>query len=155
MKLLSIVLTCLISLITFNTSYAKKIIYKRVDVKVISGTYTGKTGYALFSYDQDKATGALAETIDGEQIVFNFLDQQITGKPQIILASGQFQNVAWVATAKNPQGQPFNFGFNNGFDRNQFGNASEAFIVNGGNYFAYLQPSTYVDGAGMIAYSDI
>ncbi len=153
--LFSLIFTCLIMLMSVSPCQARNIIYKRVDVIIISGTYTGKTGYALFSYDQDKVKGGSQETIDGEQIGFNFLGQTINGKPQIMLTNGKFQNVAWVATAKAADGKPFNFGFNNGFERNQFNRPSESFIVNGDNYFGYLNPDTYVDGAGRITYTDI
>lgn len=153
--ILSIALSCVVALTGFNTCYASTIIKKRVDVEVISGTYAGQKGDAIFSYDKDKATGATEETIDGNEIVFNFLGQTVTGKPQIILSNGTFKNVAWVASVKSADGKPFNFGFNAGFERNQFNRPSEAFIANGENYFGYLFPDTYVDGAGKIKYSDM
>lgn len=44
------------------------------------------------------------------------------------------------------------FGFSEGFGREQFGRDSEAFIANGEPYFGYLDPDTYVDGAGTVSF---
>ncbi len=44
------------------------------------------------------------------------------------------------------------FGFSAGFDRGQFGRAEEQFINAGEPYFGYLDPSTYVDGAGRVSF---
>jgi hypothetical protein len=45
------------------------------------------------------------------------------------------------------------FGFSAGFDRGQFGRSEESFIADGEPYFGYLDPDTYVDGAGRVSYS--
>lgn len=45
------------------------------------------------------------------------------------------------------------FGFSEGFGRDQFGRESEAFIPEGQPYFGYLDPDTYVDGAGVVRFT--
>lgn len=141
--------------IVCSADSSASLVKKKINVTIISGTYTGEKGEAIVSYDNSKAKKSGDETIDGNEITFKFLEQTVTGKPQIALSQGKFKDVLWVASIKNREGQSFNFGFNTGFQRLQFNRPSEAFIRDNKSYFGYLFPNTYVDGAGTIHYSDV
>jgi hypothetical protein len=132
----------------------KNYISKQVSVNIISGTYEGEKGKAVFSYDPSKVKGLAEEIIEGNEITFTFLEQTVIGKPKILLQDGQFKDILWVSHVNGKKGKTFNFGFNEGFLREQFNGESEEFIQSGQSYFGYLDELTYVDGAGTIEYQN-
>ncbi|KTD57630.1 hypothetical protein [Legionella shakespearei] len=155
---IKMILRAFIALLVFphflNAQVANELTQKQVNVDVISGTYQGEKGTALVSYDPSKIKGVGEEVVNDALVSFKFLNQTVNGKAQVTLKDGKFKDLLWVASIKNKEGNSFNFGFNSGFNRYQFGRFSESFIRNGDSYFGYLFPDTYVDGAGTITYSD-
>ncbi len=68
--------------------------------------------------------------------------------PKAKFINGEFVKIIAVGgDSKN------RFGFNGGFNRFQFGRDSEKYIVEGKDYFGYLDEKTYVDGAAKIKYT--
>lgn len=68
-------------------------------------------------------------------------------KPNIVLDNKKFKRLEWVGGIPTQR-----FGFNAGFNREQFGRDEEAFVRNKEDYFGYLDRNTYVDGVGRIEY---
>ncbi len=134
----------------FNVAYANTIT-KKAYVEIVTGTYAGQTGEAIFSYDTDRISGNGQESIKGNGILFNFLGQIVTGQPTILLEDGEFKDLAWTGTLNGPYGRTFNFGFNSGFTKRKFSRPDESFVQKG-PYFGYLNSSSLVDGAGTVQY---
>lgn len=117
-------------------------------VDVVSGTLTGKTFRGSFSYDPKLATGADPQTVTGMNFKFDYLvgaELVVDAAPKITLVGGK---ATLLTVVGGPAGK--RFGINLGFDRNQFGLATEAFVRNGDPYFGYLNASGIVDGAGRV-----
>ncbi len=118
-------------------------------VNVISGSLKGQQFKGSFSYDPSVLKGKGTEKIKVVESEFNYLSQY-TGVPEISFTDGNFERLIWVSGKSTER-----FGFNGGFERNQFGRPEEAFIRNGDDYFGYLDKNTFVDGAGKITYTVI
>lgn len=119
-------------------------------VDIVSGSQTGKSFKGSFSYDPKLAMGTDPQTVTGTDFKFNYLigsELVVDAPPKITLVGGKATQLTVVG---GPAGK--RFGINLGFDRNQFGLASEAFVRNGEQYFGYLNASTIVDGAGRVTY---
>ncbi|NEP90535.1 MAG: hypothetical protein F6K18_29030 [Okeania sp. SIO2C2] len=119
-------------------------------VKILSGSLTGRQFTGFFTYDPSTLQGEGEETILAEEVKFNYLSQYTHQKQHARLAfkNGTFQRMIWVDGKQTER-----FGFNEGFERSQFGRPSENFIRQGQDYFGYLNPRTYVDGAGIVSYT--
>ncbi len=119
-------------------------------IKVVSGTLSGQTYTGSFSYDPKLLKGQGAESIVAQSLQFNYLP----ANQQSFDSSGNlsFNNGTLVSLAVTGGPGTKRFGINAGFDRNQFGRTSEAFVRNGDPYFAYMNSSALVDGAGTISY---
>jgi hypothetical protein len=122
-------------------------------VQIVSGSRTGLVYTGSFQYDSSLLTGAAQETLEAQNLQFNYLPaqaQQFDSKGILTFASGRFVS---LIVAGGPGTQ--RFGINTGFDRNQFGRPEEAFVINGGQFFGYLATDGFVDGAGTIRYSSL
>jgi hypothetical protein len=120
-------------------------------VDVVSGSLTGKSYRGSFTYDPKLATGADPQTVTGTNFKFDYLvgaELVVDAAPKITLVGGKATQLTVVG---GPVGK--RFGINLGFDRNQFGLATEAFVRNGEQYFGYLNASAIVDGAGKVSYT--
>lgn len=119
-------------------------------VKILSGSLTGRQFTGFFTYDPSTLQGEGEETILAEEVKFNYLSQYTRQKQHARLAfkNGTFQRMIWVDGKKTER-----FGFNAGFNRWQFGRPNENFIRQGQDYFGYLNPRTFVDGAGIVSYT--
>ncbi|MEH2399933.1 hypothetical protein [Nostoc sp.] len=119
-------------------------------VNVISGSLKGKQFSGFFSYDPSLLKGKGQETITVLEAEFNYLSKYTheDGIPSISFTDGNFERFTWVNGKATER-----FGFNDGFERTQFGRNEETFIQNGEDYFGYLNERTYVDGAGTITYA--
>jgi hypothetical protein len=120
-------------------------------VDILSGSLTGKSFKGSFSYDPKLATGADPQTVTGTAFKFDYL----IGNELVLDAPANITLVGGKATQLTVVGGPVGkrFGINLGFDRNQFGLATEAFVRNGEQYFGYLNASGIVDGAGRVSYT--
>lgn len=118
-------------------------------VNVISGSLKGKEFNGFFSYNPLLLTGKGKETITVQEAEFNYLSKYThkDGIPSISFTDGNFEKIIWVSGKSTER-----FGFNDGFNRTQFGRDEEAFIREGKDYFGYLDKNNYVDGAGKIVY---
>ena len=116
-------------------------------VNVVSGSLKGRQFGGFFSYGPSVLKGKGQETISVLQAEFNYLSKY-TESPTISFNDGKFEKLIWVSGKSTER-----FGFNAGFERNQFGRDEEAFIRNGKDYFGYLNERTFVDGAGTITYT--
>lgn len=85
----------------------------------------------------------------GETITLENFDPLYKSRPTAVFANGHFIRLVAVGGAVAKR-----FGFNGGFNRFQFGRPSEMFIQEGKDYFGYLDPDTFVDGAGTIKYQE-
>jgi hypothetical protein len=120
-------------------------------VDVVSGSLTGRVFKGSFTYDPKLATGADPQTVTGTDFKFDYL----IGAELVVDAPAKITLVGGKATQLTVVGGPAGkrFGINLGFDRNQFGLATEAFVRNGEQYFGYLNASGFVDGAGKLSYT--
>lgn len=120
-------------------------------VDVVSGSLTGRSYKGSFTYDPKLATGADPQTVTAMDFKFNYL----VGTELVVDAPAKIALVGGKATQLTVVGGPAGkrFGINLGFDRNQFGLASETFVRNGEQYFGYLNASGIVDGAGRVSYT--
>jgi hypothetical protein len=120
-------------------------------VNIVSGSLTGKSYKGSFTYDPKLASGADPQTVTAMDFKFDYL----IGAELVVDAPAKITLVAGKATQLNVVGGPVGkrFGINLGFDRNQFGLATEAFVRNGEQYFGYLNASAIVDGAGKLSYT--
>ncbi|GAB4374908.1 MAG: hypothetical protein Kow00121_19980 [Elainellaceae cyanobacterium] len=119
-------------------------------VNVISGSLSGRQFSGFFTYDPSLLKGNESETIPALEVEFNYLSQytQADGIPDVSFSDGKFERLIWVSGKSTER-----FGFNNGFQRTQFGRHEEAFIREGKDYFGYLDERTFVNGAGTITYT--
>jgi hypothetical protein len=119
-------------------------------VDIVSGSLMGKSFKGSFSYDPKLATGADPQTVTGTDFKFNYL----IGTELVLDAPAKITLIGGKATQLTVVGGPAGkrFGINLGFDRNQFGLETEAFVRNGEQYFGYLNASAIVDGAGRVTY---
>jgi hypothetical protein len=119
-------------------------------VNIVSGSLMGKSFKGSFSYDPKLATGADPQIVTDTAFQFNYLigtELVLDAPAKITVIGGKATQLTVVG---GPQGK--RFGINLGFDRNQFGLESEAFVRNGEQYFGYLNANGFVDGAGRVAY---
>jgi len=119
-------------------------------VKIVSGTLMGQAYSGSFTYDPKRLKGIGQETIPAQSLQFSYLpaNQQVFDSPgNLLFTNGALSSLMVTGGPSNQR-----FGINAGFDRNQFGRASEAFVRNGDQYFGYLNAATFVDGAGTISY---
>ncbi len=137
--------------LSIDLTKAQSIIRYSFTVQIASGTRTGKTYTGSFQYDTSKLTGSVQETLPAQILRFDYLrpDQQtFDSAGTLSFANGKFLS---LTVAGGPGTE--RFGINTGFDRNQFGRAEEAFVRNGDQYFGYLAPDSFIDGAGTIRYT--
>jgi hypothetical protein len=122
-------------------------------VQIVSGSRTGLVYTGTFQYDSSLLTGAAQETLEAQNLQFNYLApqaQQFDSKGILTFVNGRFVS---LVVAGGPGTQ--RFGINTGFDRNQFGRPEEAFVPNGEQFFGYLSLNGFVDGAGTMRYNSI
>lgn len=119
-------------------------------VNVISGLLAGRQFSGFFTYDSSLLKGNGSETIQALKVEFNYLSRytQADGIPEVSFIDGKFKRLIWVSGKLVER-----FGFNDGFQRTQFGRDEEAFIRQGKDYFGYLNERTIVNGAGTITYT--
>ncbi|HET9241616.1 MAG TPA: hypothetical protein VFO10_30395 [Oligoflexus sp.] len=120
-------------------------------VDIASGSLTGKSYRGSFTYDPKLATGADPQTVTAMDFKFDYL----IGAELVVDAPAKITLVGGKATQLTVVGGPAGkrFGINLGFDRNQFGLPTEAFVRNGEQYFGYLNANAIVDGAGRVSYT--
>jgi hypothetical protein len=123
-------------------------------VKIVSGSMAGKEFRGSFAYSLSTATQKGEESIPVADFKFTYRDgdythQTLDGVPQVSLKNGKFQTLVLVGgTAEN------RFGFNAGFEREQFNRQGvEDFVREGKPFFGYLNPDTYVDGVGKVIFT--
>lgn len=120
-------------------------------VQIVSGTRTGTSYTGSFQYDSRQLTGVGQETLSAQSLQFNYLpaNQQVFDSAGVL----SFTNGAFVSLTVAGGPSTARFGINAGFDRNQFGRVEEDFVRNGEQFFGYLAPDAFVDGAGTIRYT--
>ncbi|MDB9466153.1 GUN4 domain-containing protein [Dolichospermum circinale CS-539] len=131
------------------------IITYKFTVYVVSGQLKTKRYEGHFSYDQSQLNCNGDENIEVLEAQFryqgvNYTESSFDGLPKISFKNGQFQNFIAVGGSIKRR-----FGFNDGFHRSQFRRPEEAFVREGKDYFAYLDPDTYVEGVGRVTYINI
>lgn len=130
-----------------------EIIYQ-FTVTIINGFLRNRKYRGFLSYDSSQ----LPITKDSENIIevsklnFRYLGRDFTesdfdGIPQVALEDGELVHLIAVGGSQKRR-----FGFNTGFNRLQFVREEEAFVREGKDYFAYLDPDTYVEGVGIVKY---
>jgi hypothetical protein len=120
-------------------------------VQIVSGTRSGSLYTGSFQYDSRQLTGAGQETLPAQSLQFDYLpaNQQTFDSAGLL----SFTNGTFVSLTVAGGPSTTRFGINAGFDRNQFGRVEEDFVRNGEQYFGYLTPDIFVDGAGTIRYT--
>lgn len=135
------------------TQVQNLIIRTSFTVQIVSGSRTGLVYSGSFQYDSSLLTGAAQETLEAQNLQFNYLAPQpqlFDSKGTLTFANGRFVS---LIVAGGPGTQ--RFGINTGFDRAQFGRPEEAFVVNGEQFFGYLATDGFVDGAGTLRYTPL
>ncbi|WP_392535469.1 pentapeptide repeat-containing protein [Nostoc sp. C117] len=129
-------------------SDAQKITYD-FTVRIKSGSKLGQIFVGFFSYDPSSHITEKEgeELITVSEIKFDYMSIYDQDKPNIVLDNKKFKRLEWVGGIPTQR-----FGFNDGFNREQFGRDEEAFVRNKEDYFGYLDRNTYVDGVGRIEY---
>jgi len=129
-----------------NLKYDSKDDYYIVDIQIISGTKSGQLASGIVSFAKDQTTA--------NRIIFHYDGGCYTMKdmsqPTATIENNSLRNLIFVGGPNDHR-----FGVNGGFNRKQFGREIESFIPNGEEYFGYLDPSTYVDGAGNVKYRKV
>ncbi|MTJ10719.1 GUN4 domain-containing protein [Anabaena sp. UHCC 0204] len=128
------------------------IITYKFTVNIVSGQLKSKKYEGHFTYDQSQLNCNGDETIEVLEAQFryqgvNYTESSFDGLPKVSFKDGEFQHFIAVGGSIKRR-----FGFNDGFHRSQFGCPEEAFVREGKDYFAYLDPDTYVEGAGRVTY---
>lgn len=128
------------------------IITYKFTVNVVSGQLKSKNYQGHFTYDQSQLNCNGDETIEVLEAQFryqgvNYTESSFDGLPKVSFKDGEFQY--FIATGGSIKRR---FGFNDGFYRSQLGCPEEAFVREGKDYFAYLDPDNYVEGAGRVIY---
>lgn len=126
-------------------------------VTIVSGSRSGQIWTGTFSVARSALAAARRQSIELEPTHFQWfyagsLFTRLPGggfdaPPKVRFVDGNPVDI--LATGGNPD---LRFGFSAGFDRRQFGRTSEAFIQRNLPYFGYLDPQTFVDGAGHITF---
>jgi hypothetical protein len=118
-------------------------------VRIKSGSKLGQIFVGFFSYDPSSHITEREgeELITVSEIKFDYMSTYDKDKPNIVLDNKKFKRLEWVGGIPTQK-----FGFNAGFNREQFGRDEEAFVRNKEDYFGYLDRNTYVDGVGRIEY---
>ncbi len=124
-----------------------------IDIEIISGFNRGKKATGFFTYNTSNIKGEGEEFIEVSDIEFIYDKDAYTrdmfdSVPKVRLLNGEFKELQLVGGPQTKR-----FGINSGFNRNQFGRDSEKFILNGEDYFGYLNADTYVEGAGKVKYT--
>lgn len=122
-------------------------------VKIVSGSRTGQTWAGGFKVDPADIPARGDVTVTATSFRFSYGGKHFTEKDLGEPAQVRFVNGEPVDLMAVGGPNHLRFGFSAGFDRGQFGRSEEAFIPNGEPYFGYLDPDTYVDGAGRVSYS--
>ncbi len=136
------------NLLTLQQSLPLLVSYE-FTVKIVSGTLSGQSYRGTFAYDQHLLKQQGLESIKASTLQFAYVPsmQNFDGQGNLSFNNGSFVALTFSGGPSNQR-----FGINTGFDRNQFGRSSEAFVRNGDQYFGYLNASAIVDGAGMLSY---
>lgn len=128
----------------------------QVVVDIVSGTQEGTQFAGAFAYDPTPLINSEGEQIFITEMAFCYLDVMYTETdmdpfPAVQFFDGQFQRL--VGTGGDVSSR---FGFNQGYDPDQFLRDSELFVFNGEDFFGYMNDtSTRVDGVGRISYSQL
>ncbi len=120
-------------------------------VTIVSGFHKGKVFEGSFSTPEPASSGE--HTLEVKQITFTcmgktYRENDFDARPKARFVNGQFKDLYFTGGPQNQR-----FGLNQGFGRQQFQRASEAFVRNGESYFGYLDQNTYVEGVGLIKYN--
>jgi hypothetical protein len=121
-------------------------------VYIISGSRSGQTWTGSFEINNRDLVGADDKAIIPENFFLHYAGRifkasDLDDVPKIRFSNGQPVEVIATGGPKY-----LRFGLSAGFERGQFGRPSEQFIRNDRPYFGYLDPDTYVDGAGTISF---
>lgn len=127
------------------------ITYKFI-VNVISGFLKGKEYQGCFSYNSSQLRNTGEETIEVVDARFRYqgvdhTESSFDGLPQVSFKAGEFQHFIALGGSRKCR-----FGINAGFNHLQFCRPEEASMREGKDYFGYLDPDTFVEGAGKITY---
>jgi hypothetical protein len=122
-------------------------------VNIISGRLKGKIYKGFFSYDSSQLNSIGEERLSVEEFMFDYqgvfhTNSSFGSLPQVVFNNGKFQFLEAIGILMKRR-----FGFNAGFKKSQFSRDEEAFVRAGEGYFAYLDPDTFVEGAGTITYT--
>lgn len=126
------------------------IVTYKFTVDVVSGQLKGKKYEGYFTYDESQLKQQGDERINLLEAQFKYLGHTVSkfdGIPKLVFRNGKFQHLIAVGGSRKRR-----FGFNGGFSRSQFCRPEEAFIRQGKDFFGYLDPDTYVEGAGIVTY---
>lgn len=125
-------------------------------VKIISGTLAGSEFWGAANYQPEALQKLGTQNVELSDFAFCYIgpvielsnfDPLYSSRPSLAIQDGRVVRINAIG------GDGYRrFGFNGGFDRNQFGREEESFILKGEDYFGYLNPQTFVDGAGLISY---
>lgn len=121
-------------------------------VNIISGSRAGQTwtGSLVLPPEDSESRGEVrvpARSFEFHYADKTFLMQDCDDIPMVRLVDGVPQEILVTGGPHE-----LRFGFNAGFRREQFHRISERFILEGQSYFGYLNPETYVDGAGKVTF---
>jgi hypothetical protein len=124
-------------------------------IQIISGSKEGKVFKGSFSYNPNLLKKIGEETVEVESFSFSYEGEEFNEKnldwtPRIKFMNNKLIDLSFVGGPNDKR-----FGLNEGFRREQFNRENEKYIIEGSSYFGYLDPYTYVDGAGKIEYKKV
>ncbi len=122
-------------------------------VAIISGSRAGQMGTGALVLPSQALRTPGETQVPVHSFEFHYADRTFFAKdcdgvPMVRLVDGVPQEIIVTGGPRE-----LRFGFSAGFERHQFGRASEHFILKGQPYFGYLDPRTYVDGAGKVSFA--
>ena len=133
----------------------KSLVHYDFKIQIISGTKEGKLFKGSFSYNSNLLKKVGEESLEVESFNFSYEGEEFNEKnldwtPRVKFINNKFIDLSFVGGPNNKR-----FGLNEGFRREQFNREIEKYIIEGNSYFGYLDPVTYVDGAGKIEYKKV
>ncbi|MBT9560912.1 MAG: hypothetical protein IV100_33110 [Myxococcales bacterium] len=121
-------------------------------LEIVSGSREGERSTGTVSVPRASMPRGGSGTVEASAFTLNYAGRKLTeanldGPAQVRFDRGRPVELIAVGGP-----QELRFGFTAGFSREQFCRSEEEFIRRGQPYFGYLDPETYVDGAGVVSF---
>lgn len=121
-------------------------------LEIVSGSREGELSVGTVSVPRASLPRGGTGTVEASKFTLTYAGRRFTEANLDGPALVRFHDGRPVELIAVGGPQDLRFGFSAGFSRDQFGRDEERFIPQGLPYFGYLDPHTYVDGAGVVSF---